>query len=63
MQLNVVWQLAPVMVKVVRSHVIFPYKLVIKKHSVMFEGNPILFNFIVARGLLKILAYHSLPKY
>ena len=44
MQLNVVWQLSPVTEKIVRSQVIFPYKLVIKNHSVTIEGNPILFN-------------------
>ena len=44
MQLNVVWLLAPVTGKVVRSQVTVSYKLVIKNHSVTIEGIPILFN-------------------
>ena len=42
MQLNVVWQLAPVTGKV--SQVSFPYKVVINNYNVTIEANPILLN-------------------
>ena len=54
MQLNVVWQLSPV-----REEMTFPYKVVINNHRL----KEIRYFLIVARGLLKTLAYHSLPEY
>ena len=61
MHLNVVWQHAPVTGKL--SQVTFPYKVIINNHSVKIEGKQIRYCSIVARGSLKTLACHSLPKY